>query len=107
MFKILNKDDIKTFVKKNFINVLNNIIIKNSSKVFIENKNAKTIVSNNTKKQEIHQKRIIKSYIIPSLYLIYSFIYIRINEKIFYFISRPTYISCQFYIFIVVWLILK
>lgn len=76
MYKILNNDSINKFIKDNYIDILNSIIENNYDKITIQD-DTRIISDGNKEKQEIHQRRILRNYILPIIYLIYSFIYIK------------------------------
>ena len=94
MYKILNNDSINKFIKDNYTDVLNDIIERNYMNISISN-NTRIISYGNKEKQAIHQRRILRNYILPSIYLIYSFIYIKYyniqSQKIILYENKINY----------------
>ena len=67
------KESINNFYKDNFCDIIDTIIEKRKNNIKNEN------INNN--KKEIHKEKMVKLYIIPLTFLIYSYIYIKYYNK--------------------------
>lgn len=99
-YKILNNNNVNEFFKTKFLDVLEGVMNNNLNNVKIQSSKGIN-VSNNIEEQELHKKRVLRDYIIPLAYLIYSFIYIKYYnyqyKRMIYYENKLNYDMYSFF----------